>query len=114
MHVPMTTSTGTRVPGRLPHGRAGVLGRLGGLACLARLDDGSYFGRLPDRQRGGWCAITRPTRRCAAAAATLDGTLVLASPRRAESGGLTAQSPTISPRSRRGSGAGRGPRQDHR
>jgi hypothetical protein len=29
--------------------------------CLARLDDGSYFGRLPDSQRGGWCAITRPT-----------------------------------------------------
>jgi GH15 family glucan-1,4-alpha-glucosidase len=25
--------------------------------CLRRLDDGSCFGR-PDRERGGWCAVT--------------------------------------------------------
>jgi hypothetical protein len=73
--------------------------------CLARLDDGSYFGRLLDSERGGWCAITRPTRRCAAAAATLDGTLVLASPRRAGPGGLRRSRRL----SRRGRRAAQGP-----
>jgi GH15 family glucan-1,4-alpha-glucosidase len=38
--------------------------------CLPRLDDGSYFDRLLDRDRGGWCAITPTDRRCAPADAT--------------------------------------------
>jgi alpha,alpha-trehalase len=33
--------------------------------CLPRLDDGSYFGRLLDRDRGGWC--WRPSWRSPAA-----------------------------------------------
>src|SRR5512132_2646457 len=45
--------------------------------CWPRLDAGSYFGRLLDRERGGWCAI-RPTDPAAAFSRRyLDGTLVL-------------------------------------
>jgi GH15 family glucan-1,4-alpha-glucosidase len=45
--------------------------------CLPRLDDGSYFGRLLDRERGGWCAITPADPVTAASRRYLDGTLVL-------------------------------------
>jgi GH15 family glucan-1,4-alpha-glucosidase len=44
--------------------------------CLPRLDDGSYFGRLLDRDRGGWCAVT-PVDPAASSRRYLDGTLVL-------------------------------------
>ena len=39
--------------------------------CLPRLDDGSYFGRLLERDRGGWCAARRPIRRQPSAVVTL-------------------------------------------
>jgi GH15 family glucan-1,4-alpha-glucosidase len=45
--------------------------------CLPRLDDGSYFGRLLDRERGGWCAITPSDPGLQASRRYLDGTLVL-------------------------------------
>jgi GH15 family glucan-1,4-alpha-glucosidase len=45
--------------------------------CLPRLDDGSYFGRLLDRERGGWCAITPVDPGARISRRYLDGTLVL-------------------------------------
>jgi GH15 family glucan-1,4-alpha-glucosidase len=45
--------------------------------CLPRLDSGSYFGRLLDRERGGWCAITPTDPAAAFSRRYLDGTLVL-------------------------------------
>ncbi|HSO54137.1 MAG TPA: trehalase-like domain-containing protein, partial [Actinomycetes bacterium] len=45
--------------------------------CLPRLDDGSYFGRLLDRERGGWCAITPADPGVHTSRRYLDGTLVL-------------------------------------
>jgi GH15 family glucan-1,4-alpha-glucosidase len=45
--------------------------------CLPRLDDGSYFGRLLDRDRGGWCAITPTDPGGHTSRRYLDGTLVL-------------------------------------
>jgi GH15 family glucan-1,4-alpha-glucosidase len=45
--------------------------------CLPRLDAGSYFGRLLDRDRGGWCAITPADPRVRTSRRYLDGTLVL-------------------------------------
>jgi GH15 family glucan-1,4-alpha-glucosidase len=45
--------------------------------CLPRLDDGSYFGRLLDRERGGWCAITPADPVMRTSRRYLDGTLVL-------------------------------------
>jgi GH15 family glucan-1,4-alpha-glucosidase len=45
--------------------------------CLPRLDDGSYFGRLLDRDRGGWCAITPADPAARTSRRYLDGTLVL-------------------------------------
>jgi GH15 family glucan-1,4-alpha-glucosidase len=45
--------------------------------CLPRLDDGSYFGRLLDRERGGWCAITPADPAVRTRRRYLDGTLVL-------------------------------------
>jgi GH15 family glucan-1,4-alpha-glucosidase len=45
--------------------------------CLPRLDDGSYFGRLLDRERGGWCAVTPTDPAAAFSRRYLDGTLVL-------------------------------------
>jgi GH15 family glucan-1,4-alpha-glucosidase len=45
--------------------------------CLPRLDDGSYFGRLLDRDRGGWCAITPADPAARTGRRYLDGTLVL-------------------------------------
>jgi GH15 family glucan-1,4-alpha-glucosidase len=45
--------------------------------CLPRLDDGSYFGRLLDRDRGGWCAITPADPAAALSRRYLEGTLVL-------------------------------------
>jgi GH15 family glucan-1,4-alpha-glucosidase len=47
--------------------------------CLPRLDDGSYFGRLLDRERGGWCAITPADPLVRTSRRYLDGTLVLES-----------------------------------
>ncbi|HEX8132484.1 MAG TPA: glycoside hydrolase family 15 protein, partial [Actinomycetes bacterium] len=45
--------------------------------CLPRLDSGSYFGRLLDRQRGGWCAVTPADPAAAFSRRYLEGTLVL-------------------------------------
>jgi GH15 family glucan-1,4-alpha-glucosidase len=45
--------------------------------CLPRLDDGSYFGRLLDRERGGWCAISPVDPAVRSSRRYLDGTLVL-------------------------------------
>jgi hypothetical protein len=45
--------------------------------CLPRLDDGSYFGRLLDRDRGGWCSITPAGPVVGRSRRYLDGTLVL-------------------------------------
>jgi GH15 family glucan-1,4-alpha-glucosidase len=45
--------------------------------CLPRLDDGSYFGRLLDRERGGWCTITPADPAMRTRRRYLDGTLVL-------------------------------------
>jgi len=45
--------------------------------CLPRLDDGSYFGRLLDRDRGGWCAINPADPGVRTSRRYLDGTLVL-------------------------------------
>ena len=45
--------------------------------CLPRLDSGSYFGRLLDRERGGWCAITPADPATHTTRRYLDGTLVL-------------------------------------
>jgi GH15 family glucan-1,4-alpha-glucosidase len=45
--------------------------------CLPRLDDGSYFGRLLDRDRGGWCTVTPTDPAAAFSRRYLDGTLVL-------------------------------------
>jgi GH15 family glucan-1,4-alpha-glucosidase len=45
--------------------------------CLPRLDAGSYFGRLLDRERGGWCAVTPADPAAAFSRRYLDGTLVL-------------------------------------
>jgi GH15 family glucan-1,4-alpha-glucosidase len=45
--------------------------------CLPRLDSGSYFGRLLDRERGGWCAVTPADPAAAFSRRYLDGTLVL-------------------------------------
>jgi GH15 family glucan-1,4-alpha-glucosidase len=77
------------VPGRYrPIGDYGFLGdcHTGALVssdgsvdwlCLPRLDDGSYFGRLLDRERGGWCAITPADPAVRTSRRYLDGTLVL-------------------------------------
>jgi GH15 family glucan-1,4-alpha-glucosidase len=45
--------------------------------CLPRLDSGSYFGRLLDRERGGWCAVSPVHRAAAATRRYVDDTLVL-------------------------------------
>jgi GH15 family glucan-1,4-alpha-glucosidase len=45
--------------------------------CLPRLDAGSYFGRLLDRDRGGWCTVTPTDPAAAFTRRYLDGTLVL-------------------------------------
>jgi GH15 family glucan-1,4-alpha-glucosidase len=45
--------------------------------CLPRLDDGSYFGRLLDRDRGGRCTITPTDPAVRTSRRYLDGTLVL-------------------------------------
>ena len=45
--------------------------------CLPRLDSGSYFGRLLDQERGGWCAITPADPAPSSSRRYLDGTLVL-------------------------------------
>jgi GH15 family glucan-1,4-alpha-glucosidase len=45
--------------------------------CLPRLDSGSYFGRLLDRERGGWCTVTPTDPAAAFSRRYLDGTLVL-------------------------------------
>jgi GH15 family glucan-1,4-alpha-glucosidase len=45
--------------------------------CLPRLDDGSYFGRLLDRERGGWCSITPANPAVRTSRRYVDGTLVL-------------------------------------
>jgi GH15 family glucan-1,4-alpha-glucosidase len=45
--------------------------------CLPRLDDGSYFGRLLDRERGGWCTVTPTDPAAAFSRRYLEGTLVL-------------------------------------
>jgi hypothetical protein len=45
--------------------------------CLPRLDDGSYFGRLLDRERGGWCAIDPADPAVRTSRRYLDSTLML-------------------------------------
>jgi GH15 family glucan-1,4-alpha-glucosidase len=45
--------------------------------CLPRLDAGSYFGRLLDAERGGWCAITPADPAVRTSRGYLEGTLVL-------------------------------------
>jgi GH15 family glucan-1,4-alpha-glucosidase len=45
--------------------------------CLPRLDDGSYFGRLLDRERGGWCAVTPADPAVRTSRRYREGTLVL-------------------------------------
>jgi GH15 family glucan-1,4-alpha-glucosidase len=45
--------------------------------CLPRLDSGSYFGRLLDRERGGWCTVTPTDPAAAFSRRYLEGTLVL-------------------------------------
>jgi GH15 family glucan-1,4-alpha-glucosidase len=45
--------------------------------CLPRLDGGSYFGRLLDRDRGGWCAVTPVDPAVTSRRRYVDGTLVL-------------------------------------
>jgi GH15 family glucan-1,4-alpha-glucosidase len=45
--------------------------------CLPRLDAGSYFGRLLDRERGGCCVVTPADPAARTSRRYLDGTLVL-------------------------------------
>jgi GH15 family glucan-1,4-alpha-glucosidase len=45
--------------------------------CLPRLDDGSYFGRLLDRESGGWCSLPPADPVLRTSRRYLDGTLVL-------------------------------------
>jgi hypothetical protein len=45
--------------------------------CLPRVDDGSYLGRLLDRERGGSCAVTPADPAAAFSRRYLEGTLVL-------------------------------------
>jgi GH15 family glucan-1,4-alpha-glucosidase len=45
--------------------------------CLPRLDSGSYLGRLLDRGRGGWCAVTPVDPTTRSSRRYLDGTMVL-------------------------------------
>jgi GH15 family glucan-1,4-alpha-glucosidase len=45
--------------------------------CLPRLDGGSYFGRLLDRERGGSCVVTPADPAARTSRRYLDGTLVL-------------------------------------
>ena len=45
--------------------------------CLPRLDSASYFGRLLDRERGGWCAVSPVHPAAEATRRYIDETLVL-------------------------------------